>query len=125
MHTQEKMWGYVTILFATICDYVWFVIIFATTYQLHQIWGGFVTILWLMCNYYLIHPPMWMVIRLYSSMNKPPWPISCMCNQFNHKLMYNAHYGHDNHTYLGCTITKSSYTIIIIYHEYYQHICRV
>jgi hypothetical protein len=37
----EEMWGYATILFATTCDYMSFV----TTYQLHQIWGGFATIL--------------------------------------------------------------------------------
>jgi hypothetical protein len=41
----EEMWGYATILFTTICDYVSFATTFATTYQLHQIWGGFATIL--------------------------------------------------------------------------------
>jgi hypothetical protein len=76
-----KIWGYATILFATTCDYVLFTITFATTYQLHQFWGGFVTILQLMCNYYLFHHPIWMFLRLYSFMNKPPWPISCMCSQ--------------------------------------------
>jgi len=39
------------------------------------------TILRLMCDYYLFHPPMWMFLRLYSFMNKPPWPINYMCNQ--------------------------------------------
>jgi hypothetical protein len=52
------MWGYSTILFATTCDYVSFATTFATTYQLHQIWGGFMTILQLMCNYYFVPPPM-------------------------------------------------------------------
>jgi hypothetical protein len=33
-----------------------------------------------MCNYYFLHPPMWMLLRLYLSMNNPPWPISCMCH---------------------------------------------
>jgi hypothetical protein len=63
--TLEEMWGYATILFATTCDYVSFVTTFATTYQLHQIWGGFATILQLMCNYYFLHPPMWIFIGLY------------------------------------------------------------
>jgi hypothetical protein len=40
-HPLKEMWGYATILFAIICNYV----SFATTYQLHQIWGGFMTIL--------------------------------------------------------------------------------
>jgi hypothetical protein len=77
----RKFWGHATILFATTCDYVSFVTTFVTTYQIHQIWGGFVTILWLMRDYYLFHHPMWMLLRLYSFMNKPPWPINCMCNQ--------------------------------------------
>jgi hypothetical protein len=49
-NSLEEMWEYATILFATTCDYVSFVTIFATIYQLHQIWGGFATILTLMCN---------------------------------------------------------------------------
>ncbi len=72
--------GYATIQFATTCDYVSFATIFAITYQLHQIWGGFATRLQLMCNYWLLHPPMWMLLQLHSSMNQPPWPISCMCD---------------------------------------------
>jgi hypothetical protein len=43
--TLEEMQRYVTILFATTCDYVLFATTFATTYQLHQIWGGFAIIL--------------------------------------------------------------------------------
>jgi len=43
--TLKEMWGYVTILFATTCDYVSFVTIFATMYQFHRIWEGFATIL--------------------------------------------------------------------------------
>jgi len=34
-----------------------------------------------MCNYYLTHPPIWMFLGLYLSINKPPWLINCMCNQ--------------------------------------------
>jgi hypothetical protein len=41
----EEMWGYATILFVITCDYVSFAITFVTTNQLHQIWGGFATIL--------------------------------------------------------------------------------
>jgi hypothetical protein len=63
--TLKEMWGYATIIFATTCDYVSFVAIFATTYQLHQIWGGFATILQLMCNYCFFHPPMCMLLGLY------------------------------------------------------------
>jgi len=48
--TLKQMQGYVTILFATTCDYM----LFATTNQ-HQIWGGFASILRLMCKYYLFH----------------------------------------------------------------------
>jgi hypothetical protein len=69
-HPLKEMWGYTTILFATTCDYVSFVTTFATTIQLHQICGGFAIILRLMCNYYLLHPPMWMLLGLYSSINK-------------------------------------------------------
>ncbi len=83
--TLEQMWGYVTILFVTTCNYMsfatTFVITFVTTHQFHQIWGGFATILQLICNYYLFRPFMWIFLRLYSSTNKPPWPISFMCNQ--------------------------------------------
>ncbi len=57
-YSIEKIWGYATILCATTCDYVLFTTTFTTIYQLHQIWGGFATILQLMCNYYLLHPPM-------------------------------------------------------------------
>jgi hypothetical protein len=77
----EEMWGYAIILFATTCNYLLSMITFATIYQLHQIWGRFVIILQLMCDYYLFHIFMWMFLGLYSSMNKPPWPISWMCNQ--------------------------------------------
>jgi len=80
--TRAKvMWGYVFILFLTTCDYMLFATTFVTTYQLHQISTWFAIILRLMCNYYLLHPPMWMVLRLGSSMIKPPWPSSCTCNQ--------------------------------------------
>jgi len=34
----EKMWGYENLLFATACNYMLFMITFATIYQLHQIW---------------------------------------------------------------------------------------
>jgi hypothetical protein len=47
----EEMKGYATIQFATACDYVSFATTSAITYQLHQIWGGFATILQLMYNY--------------------------------------------------------------------------
>ncbi len=79
-YSLEEIWGYATTQFATTCDYVSFTTTFATTYQLDQIWGGFATILMrLMCNYYLLHPPMWMFLKLYSSTSKPPWPIR-MCH---------------------------------------------
>jgi hypothetical protein len=77
----EEMWGYAIILFVPTCDYVLPTITFATIYQLHQIWGRFVIILRLLCNYYIFHIFLWMLLGLYSSMNKPPWPISWMCNQ--------------------------------------------
>ncbi len=34
----EKMWGYENLLFAIACNYMLFMITFATIYQLHQIW---------------------------------------------------------------------------------------
>jgi len=121
----EEMWEYATILFAITCNYVSFAITFATTYQLHQIWGGFATILWLMCNYYLLHPFMWMLLGLYSSMNKPPWSISSVCNQ---NLVTNCCamciMGMISIYIWGCTIKKSTYIMIYIYYEYCQHICK-
>jgi hypothetical protein len=45
MAPLEEMWEYANILFAITCNYVLFVSIFATTYQLHQVWGGFATII--------------------------------------------------------------------------------
>jgi hypothetical protein len=45
LNTLEEIWGYSTILFVITCDYVLFVTTFATSYQLHQIWGGFATTL--------------------------------------------------------------------------------
>jgi hypothetical protein len=123
--TLKEMWGYATILFVTTCDYLSFVTIFTTTYQLHQIWGGFATILWIMCNYCLLHPPMWMLLGLYSSINNPPWPICCTCNQ---NIVTNwctmCIRGMICTHIWGCTIKKSIYTIIHIYYEYYQHICK-
>ncbi len=58
-----------------ICDY------FCNYLPTSPNWGGFATILWYMCNLYLFHPLMWMLLGLYSFMNKPSWPINCMYNQ--------------------------------------------
>jgi hypothetical protein len=80
VNTKRNVW----ICNHPICNYMRLYVVsttFATINQFHQIWGGFATILWLMYNYYLFYPPMWMLLGLYSSMNKPPWPISYMCNQ--------------------------------------------
>jgi hypothetical protein len=64
------------------------------------------------CNYYFLHPPMCMILKLYSSIDKPPRPINCTYDQ---NLITNwcimCIYGHDTH----CTIKKSTYTIINIY----------
>jgi len=35
----------------------------------------------LTCDHYLLHPLMWMLLKLYSFVNKPLWPINCICNQ--------------------------------------------
>jgi hypothetical protein len=80
-HTLEKNWEYATNLSTITCDYVSFVITFANSYQLNQILGRVVSILQLMCMYYLLHPLIWIFLKLYSSLNQPPWPISCMWNQ--------------------------------------------
>jgi surface polysaccharide O-acyltransferase-like enzyme len=121
----EEMWGYATILFVTPCNYVSFVTTFATTYQLYQIWGGFATILWLMCNYYLFIMILCECFKIIF-LNKPPWPISCIYNQ---NLVTNwctlCIMGMISIHIWGSTIKKSTYTIINICYEYYQHICRV
>jgi hypothetical protein len=78
-------------------------------------WGRFATILWVMCNSYFFHPSMWMVLGLYSFLNEPPWPISCMCNQnlvTNWCTMYIM--GLINIHIWGCTIKKFTYIIINI-----------
>jgi hypothetical protein len=80
-HTLEKNWEYAINLSTIMCDYVSFVITFASSYQLNQNLGRVVTMLQLMCIYYLLHPLIWIFLRLHSSLNQPPWPISCMCNQ--------------------------------------------
>jgi len=103
----KEMWGYATILFVTTCNYVSSTITFATIYQLHQIWKGFATVLRLMCNYYIFHLPTWMFIGLYSFMNKPPWPISWMCNQtFVTNWCTMCTMGMINIHIWGCTIYK-------------------
>jgi len=107
-----------------ICDYMRLRVItatFATTYQLHQIWGGFMTILRLMCNYYLFNPLMWKLLGLYSFMNKLRWPISCMCNQIlltNQFIMYSM--GMISIHIWGYIIKKSNYTKINFYYKWLQ-----
>ncbi len=67
-----------------ICNYMRLCVVynyFCNYLPTSPIWGGFATILLLLCNYYLFHLLMWMLLGLYLSMNKPPWPISWMCNQ--------------------------------------------
>jgi hypothetical protein len=117
----EEMWGYVTILFATTCNYVSFTITFATIYQLHQIWGRFATILRLMYNC-IFHLFIWMLLGLYSSMNKFPWSISWMCNQ-NVVTNWCTMGMISIHIWVA-QFTKSIYTIICSNYEYYQHIFR-
>jgi len=77
----EEIWGYATILFVIICDNVTFATTFSAIYQHHQNFARFATILQLMCDYYLFHSLMWIFLKLYSSVNKPPWPLNWTCNQ--------------------------------------------
>jgi hypothetical protein len=107
-HSLEETWGYATILFTTTCNY-----------------ASFVTRLQLMCNYYILHPLMQMLLGLYLSMNKLQWPISYMCNQnlvANWCTMYIM--GMISIHIWGCIIKKFTYIIINIYYECDQHICR-
>jgi len=89
VHLLEGLWGYATTLFVITCDYVSFATSFATNVQLLSSSSSYAN---------------------DSSMNKPPWFISCMCNQ---NIVTN-----------WCIIKKSIYIIINIYYEYYQHICK-
>ncbi len=98
-----------------VCNYVYNCLPISP--NLRKVCDYTMTNVWLLSS----HPPIWIFWKLYSFLNKPPWPINCMCNQ--------------NFVTNWCTMCIMGTMSIIfgvvqlkntnIYYEYYQHISMI